>query len=41
MGNGRKSALTSPPVESVGIAPLTFLVSLLGVIFLIHATTAW
>jgi hypothetical protein len=41
MGNGRESALTSQPVESVGIAPLLFVVSLLGVVFLIHVTTAW
>jgi len=40
MVNGRDSALTSYPFESVGIAPLMFVVSLLGVIFL-HVTTAW
>jgi hypothetical protein len=41
MANGRESALTSHRVESVGIAPLMFVVSLLGVIFLVHVTTAW
>lgn len=41
MANGRESDWTSCHVESVGIAPLMFVVSLLGVIFLVHVTTGW